>query len=268
MFDSQRAGRRRFLLGGGAALGSSLVGLHAVLHARQPPAAVAADSARPSASWGLQIGDVRADRAIVWSRADRPARMLVEWSLDERMRNAVAVRGPHALDGSDFASRVDLAGLPADREVFVRTTYLDLDRGRARSEPVVGRLRTAPGPDAARNVRFVWGGDTAGQGWGINLEIGGMRLYETMRQLRPDFFIHCGDTIYADGPMVERPQTPDGSPWVNAFLDAVPEKRKVAETQLEFHRNYLYNLHDANVRRFNACGACLPGLCAAAPARR
>jgi phosphodiesterase/alkaline phosphatase D-like protein len=28
-----------------------------------------------------------------------------------------------------------------------------------------------------------------------------MRIYETMRQMRPDFFIHSGDTIYADNPL-------------------------------------------------------------------
>jgi len=34
------------------------------------------------------------------------------------------------------------------------------------SEPVVGRFRTAPSDK--RDVSFVWGGDVAGQGWGIN----------------------------------------------------------------------------------------------------
>ena len=28
-----------------------------------------------------------------------------------------------------------------------------------------------------------------------------MKIYETMRGTAPDFFIHSGDTIYADGPM-------------------------------------------------------------------
>ena len=99
---------------------------------------------------------------------------------------------------------------------------------------MLGRFKTAPDGhgrgDRRRDIRFLWSGDTAGQGWGIDIAFGGMKIYEAMRRTQPDFFIHSGDTIYADGPMVERPATPDGSVWINAFLDAVPEKLKVAET--------------------------------------
>jgi alkaline phosphatase D len=80
-----------------------------------------------------------------------------------------------------------------------------------------------------------------------------MKIYETMRRAEPDFFIHSGDTIYADGPM--RPEVTDSAGsviWRNAFLEQVPEKLKVAETLQEFRRNYLHNLYDANVQRFNA----------------
>ena len=64
-------------------------------------------------------------------------------------------------------------------------------------------------------MRFVWRGDTAGQGWGINLDFGGMKIYETMRALSPDFFIHCGDNIYADGPIRPKVKLADGSVWRN-----------------------------------------------------
>jgi alkaline phosphatase D len=80
-----------------------------------------------------------------------------------------------------------------------------------------------------------------------------MKAYETMRRTNPDFFIHSGDNIYADGPMV--PEVTDASGnvlWRNAYLDLVPEKLKVAETLQEFRRNYLYNRYDANVRAFSA----------------
>ncbi|MFP9023626.1 alkaline phosphatase, partial [Pseudomonas aeruginosa] len=35
--------------------------------------------ARPKLTDGVQSGDVQGDRALVWSRTDRPARMIVEW---------------------------------------------------------------------------------------------------------------------------------------------------------------------------------------------
>ena len=131
----------------------ALSGLAGILHSRQAPAAIASDSLRPMAPWGLQIGDVVGDRAIVWSRSDKPARMFVEWSRDESFASALSLRGPHALDVTDLTARIDLTGLPADSDVFVRAVFEDLDSGKARSEPVVGRFRTPP--DKRRNVRFV-----------------------------------------------------------------------------------------------------------------
>ena len=60
---------------------------------------------------------------------------------------------------------------------------------------------SAPRRATARSVSFVWSGDTAGQGWGIDEARGGMRTYATMLRNRPDFFIHSGDSIYADCPI-------------------------------------------------------------------
>jgi len=248
--DNSRVSRRSFLQQ--ATLGSvALTGIGGILYSKQAPAIVASDTLRPMANWGLQIGDVIDGRAIVWSRADKAARMVVEWSLDETFKRAHKIRGPHALDVSDFTSRVDLTHLPADSDIFVRVTYQDLDSGRATSEPVLGQFRTPP--SKSRPIRFVWSGDTAGQGWGIDLGFGGMKIYEAMRQVRPDFFIHSGDTIYADGPMTERVTDASGNLiWTNAFLNEVPEKLKVAETLHEYRRNHLYNRYDANIQRFSA----------------
>ena len=55
----------------------------------------------------------------------------------------------------------------------------------------------------------MWSGDTAGQGWGIDEARGGMRTYATMLRNRPDFFIHSGDTIYADDPILAAMGLPD-----------------------------------------------------------
>jgi alkaline phosphatase D len=250
MSDSFERSRRRFLKHSAIAGSGLLSGLPAILRAQQGPAIIAADSARPMARYGLRIGDALADRAIVWSRADKEARMFVEWSTHESFANAIQVRGPHAIAASDFTARVDLTDLPSDAEVFVRVLFENLDSGKGRSEPVVGRFRTAP--RKRRDLRFLWSGDTAGQGWGINLDFGGMKIYETMRRAEPDFFIHNGDTIYADGPLADEVKLADGTIWRNAFLDDVPAKRKVAETLDEFRGNHLYNLFDDNMRRFSA----------------
>src|SRR5262249_28593254 len=115
------------------------------------------------------------------------------------------------------------------------------------SEPQVGRFRAAPAD--RRSLSFVWSGDTAGQGWGIDLARGGMRGYATMLRNRPDFFIHCGDGIYADDPIPAVQRLGNGEVWKNVVTE---EKSKVAETLREFRGNYKYNLLDANLRAFNA----------------
>ncbi|HEX6737012.1 MAG TPA: alkaline phosphatase D family protein [Vicinamibacteria bacterium] len=231
-------------LGGFAGLGgwSGLLG--------RAPAVIAAEADRPVVSHGLQVGDVSEGRALVWSRADRPSRLIVEWSRQEDFARAVRIRGPHALPVSDLTARVDLTGLPAGEDIFVRVMFQSLDSDRLLSEPVMGRFRTAP--RQGRDVTFLWSGDTAGQGWGINPDFGGMRIYETMRRVQPDFFIHSGDNIYADGPMLPSVTLADGSLWRNAHLDVEPAKRKVAETLDEFRGNYRYNRLDENVLRFTA----------------
>ena len=95
----------------------------------------------------------------------------------------------------------------------------------------------------------MWTGDTAGQGWGINPDLGGMTAYATMHATRPDFFIHSGDTIYADGPIQEPVQEPDGQVWRNVVT---PEVTKVAETLAEFRGRHRYNLLDDHVRALYA----------------
>jgi alkaline phosphatase D len=74
-------------------------------------------------------------------------------------------------------------------------------------------------------------------------------MYETMRRAQPDFFIHCGDTIYADLPIRPEVTLPDGTIWRNVVT---PAKSKPAGTLEDFRGNYLYNLLDDHMRRFNA----------------
>jgi alkaline phosphatase D len=229
-------GRRTFLSATAKAAGFALA-----------PAVLRQDSSRPAIPYGVTSGDVSRERAIVWSRTDRPARMLVEWSTTESFQNARRVRGPATGEGAGYTARVDLAGLPRGQRIFYRVQFEDLHDTRTLSVPATGSFLSAPA--APRDVTLAWSADTVGQGWGINTEFGGMRMYETIRRARPDMFIHCGDTIYADGPVVAEVPLADGTVWRNL---TTPEKSKVAETLDEFRGNYVYNLLDDNVRRFNA----------------
>ncbi|GAB2832391.1 alkaline phosphatase D family protein [Actinocorallia aurea] len=207
-------------------------------------AAPALARVRPSITHGVQSGDVAGGRALVWTRADRPSRMFVEYATRPDFRGSRTVRGPWLTPGSDLTGQVRIAGLPSGRDIHYRVT---LDDGRAESAPEIGSFRTAP--ERGGDVSFVWAGDLAGQGWGINEAFGGYRIFAAMAATRPDFFLCSGDWVYSDGPLAETVALPDGTTWKNLVTE---EKAKVAETLAEYRGQFRYNLLDAHVRAFNA----------------
>lgn len=202
---------------------------------------------RPRIAGGIASGDVSADAAVIWARVDRPARMQVECSTVESFKTIVATGSSDASPESDFTSKLLLDGLPPGQNIFYRVRFTDSETGGFSGEAQVGSFRTAPARQ--RSVSFVWSGDTAGQGWGIDPDRGGMRTYRTMLANRPDFFIHCGDHIYADCPIEAELKLPDGGVWKNVVTE---EKSVVAQSLAEFRGNYRYNLLDENLRAFNA----------------
>ena len=212
----------------------------------QAPAIIGSDRERPLITHGIQSGDVTSGRALIWSRADREARLIVEYSTNERFTNASRVRGPVATEATDFTAQIDLRALPQGRPIFYRVQFESLKDRRALSDAQAGTLRTAPGQP--RPVRVAWTADTVGQGWGINPTFG-LRLCETMRQQDPDLFIHSGDMIYADAPLPERITLDDGSVWTNLVT---PAKSHAAETLEDYRGNFAYNRLDEHVRRFSA----------------
>jgi alkaline phosphatase D len=204
-------------------------------------------TSRPQLPQSVQSGDVASDGAVIWSRADRPARMIVDYATTESFADRKRITGPLALEATDFTSRVHIRDIAPGQTVFYRVSYLDLGDLKTVSEPVGGRFKVPP--SAGGDVSFVWSGDTVGQGYGINPDLGGMTIYEAMRRMQPDFFVHSGDTIYADNPLLPEKKLPDGKVWKNIVTEA---KSKVAETLDEYRGNYRYNLLDENLRRFNA----------------
>ena len=231
-----RLSRRRFL-STAAATGVGLVAM--------PYLSRAAD--RPAVTHGVQSGDIGADGGVIWSRADRPSQMMVEVATTESFKDARALPPINALPESDFTAKMLVDNLPGGQDIFYRVRFRDLSHISVESEPVVGRFRTAPSDK--RDVSFVWGGDVAGQGWGINPDDGGMVTFSAMRKHKPDFLIHSGDTIYADGVISAEVKLADGKVWKNI---TIPEKAKVAETLDEFRAAHKYNFMDDNVRAFNA----------------
>ena len=230
--------RRAFLASTGAAGLVGLSGLAMPYYSRA--------NTRPVFTHGVQSGDIDVVSGMIWTRADRPSRVQFEVSTTESFANAERLAPLNALPDSDYAVKRLLTDLASDQDIFYRMTLADLNDVNAVSEPIVGRFRTAP--TSRRSVRFAWSGDTAGQGWGID-EVG-MKTYASIARHTPDFFLHSGDTIYADGAMKDEVDLKDGAKWKNVVL--IDEKRKVAETLDEYRGQWKYNLLDKNLLAMNA----------------
>lgn len=249
---SRSLSRRRFVGLSLAAAAGLAARPAAVWRPSQDSAAiVTSEQLRPRLPSGVQTGDVTDSRAIVWSRADRPSQLLVDWATSDSFRDSRRVVGPAVLEHSAFTAAVDLRDLPAGQQIVYRARFESLAHPGVFSEPLTGRFRTAPGAAATprRPLRVAWSADTVGQGWGIDPARGGLRMFETLRRAEPDVFIHSGDMIYADGPLVPEVPLDDGSIWRNVVTEA---KSKVAETLDEFRGNFAYHLLDEHARRFHA----------------
>src|SRR5215831_17827540 len=97
----------------------------AALRPRSAPALVTSDAARPAIPYGAAVGDVTGGRAIVWSRSDRPARMIVEWATRDSFADLRRQAGPIATADTGFTARVDLDTLPSDQTIVYRVLFED-----------------------------------------------------------------------------------------------------------------------------------------------
>lgn len=218
-------------------VGSAAAGLAAC-------ARTAIRSKLPLVTHGVQAGDVQTDRAIIWARCDEAARLVVEWSTVQSFGNAQRVGGSVVGPDTDHTGMLTLTGLPAGQIIVYRARF-EREAARGASAWSYGRFATP----RADHFRFVWTGDTCGQGYGRNPEWGGLRGYAALRDAEPAFFLHSGDLIYADNPIVAEKRLPDGRVWRNITNDKVG---KVAETLDEFRARFAYNYEDEHVRALAA----------------
>ncbi len=227
----RRPSRRDVLRGTGAALAAGVVGC------RRGPA-IHVD--RPRLTHGVQAGDVDGDRAVVWARVDRPARLRVEWDTTPRFADPRRVDGPDVDPTGDHAGVIALAGLPPGQTIFYRLVAAS---GRATSEAVVGRFASAP--VAGATWRLAWSGDTCGQGFGIDPAHGGLRTYRAIREAEPHAFLHVGDLIYGDNPIPPEIPLGGGAVWRNQTSEVLA---RVAESLDDFRARFAYPFDDPQVR--------------------
>src|SRR5262249_61002153 len=116
---------------------------------------------RPVITHGIQSGDVSLDSAVIWARADRPARMLAEVATTDSFKTihrAVFVDG---LPETDFTANALIDGLPTGQDIFYRIRFQDLFSPTIVGAPMTGRLPTPPSDQ--RSISFAWSRATTGQ---------------------------------------------------------------------------------------------------------
>jgi phosphodiesterase/alkaline phosphatase D-like protein len=95
--------------------GTASTAFAAVTTIGKPYLSRAAD--RPLITHGVQSGDVSVDSGMVWARADRPARMLVEVATTDSFKSIRSGVFVDALPESDFTAKVLIEGLPAAHSI-------------------------------------------------------------------------------------------------------------------------------------------------------
>lgn len=193
-----------------------------------------------SVPWSA-VGDVAADgRAKLAVGGLGEGRLTVEWTTLLGTKLSGRVQGGISSKATDFTAQAALKDLPPNSMLHYKATVGD--------QVLHGRFQTAP-TSIHRPVRLVWGGDVVGQGWGIDPSRGGMYTFRSMLNESPDFFLHCGDSIYADNPLSKAKGLDSGEVWHNIVI---PEKVQPAKTLAQFQGNYRYNFLDKHYREFFA----------------
>lgn len=198
----------------------------------------------PAITHGTQVGDVGHGTAVVWARCSEPARMIVEVSASASYRDPRTFAGPVVGPAGDHTGHVLVEGLEPGQTISYRVKF-EREAARGASAWATGTFATP----RADKVRFVWTGDTCGQGYGRNADWGGLRGYKTMREAEPAFFLHSGDLFYADNPILAEHTTIDGRVWKNITNERVS---RVAQELDDFRARLAYNLEDDHVRALAA----------------
>jgi alkaline phosphatase D len=122
-----------------------------------------------------------------------PGRARLVFSTREDLGGAQRTRWEEANPAADYAVQFRLTGLKPDT-VYHYAAETQESSGRGH-EPLRGKFRTAPGPGDRSPIRFTM---TTCQKYSELDDPAGFRLYESMLNLDPRFFVSAGDIVYYD----------------------------------------------------------------------
>jgi alkaline phosphatase D len=143
----------------------------------------------PDASTGLSLGyaagDVTHDSAVVWARTEPESRVALYYGIQPGLHDAVATE-PLAVEAdADHSARFYLTRLAPATRYYYRALVMGRQAGPTAT------FVTAPRAEDDRKVVFCFSGDSRDTYKPFS-------VMGAMRAQHPDFFLHLGDTIYAD----------------------------------------------------------------------
>lgn len=176
-----RMNRREFL----KVLGEAGLAMPALLGSSACVAPVVRTSGDSGLSHGCLTSEVSPNGALVWVRADPGSRVLLRYGKNLSL-SPDQVTAEHLVDpSSDDTVIIPLDGLEPGSRYHYRAEVAGKRPGAAAS------FVTAPAPDDNAKVTFCFSGDT-------RETYKPFTVMDAIGSQRPDFFLHLGDTIYAD----------------------------------------------------------------------
>lgn len=179
----------------------------------------------------MASGEVTVTNANVWTRADQPATLAVEYDTVPEFQQPTTGETVRVSAETDFTGVAALTGLRPATRYFYRVR----EANGASPSGISGSFVTAPLSDQPSSVTFLWGGDLGGQGV---CRRSTYVIFDAMRVQAADFFLFGGDTVYADGRCPSPPNAPGAD-----FR---------ATSQEQFWAKYKYQREDAAFQRFLA----------------
>src|SRR5882724_4841466 len=148
------------------------------------PAMIRAD-ATTGLSLGYVSGDVTANSALIWLRAEPGSQVSLQYAKDPRLETFLSTSEYPVSPEHDFTAMISLESLAAGTRYYYRAEVKGKMPGH------IASFVTAPRPDDDAKVTFCFSADT-------RESYKPFMVMNAVRAQHPDFFIHLGDTIYAD----------------------------------------------------------------------
>lgn len=136
-------------------------------------------------SLGYTAGDVTANGAMIWLRAAPDSAVSIQYSKDEALQQFAETKSFKVRDDADSTALISLDRLEPKSIYYYRAVV------EGRKPGPIARFVTAPPSDDPAKVSFCFSGDS-------RESYKPFTIMDAVRAQRADFFLHLGDTIYAD----------------------------------------------------------------------